>query len=414
MNNSCRYPYEKLSIEDLEALEQQDRREKLSEVIPVLSKYEQKEKIIRFAALLVTFENIPRKTIIAIRSAAIPMIRNRLYCSDLTTIEAMVNVLSNLEEGKVFWVEELQRSLAEDKELMEIQTWLKYYEKLDKIAKVFQIQSTIESILEKAIKSDKDLDKIDFWLNNQKGFAEVYKTFDQKENLGNMLQRTIKNSLELNNLDFWQKYRFRINDLLLVFSFARKEVIKRAEGALENDRESKPISYWENNSCVKDKPSFISFLIDDLGLEKNLKEIIGNLLTKHTKSINFILKLAREDEIKEAVDKIVESEGYDFMQSCLTLAKNRNIPFSPEAYEKMADNLLALTNKQNNQNTRKKIIKIACSVYAGLAITHGRTSRSSILNVFQKTNYDKDDRAALKEASKIIGFKYKRQTWFDL
>lgn len=177
MSDSCKCPYSGLSIDDLSLLKQQDLKKTLNVVTPVLFKYGEKDKIIQMTALLSSFEDVSEDTLVAVRTTAVPMIRGGLYFWGSTIVESMGKVVSNLEEGKIYWTQELVNSLEKQADLKNIQTWLGRQKSLAKTAEIFQITGTIECLLENAIESDKELEELKFWIENRSKIADLVKTF---------------------------------------------------------------------------------------------------------------------------------------------------------------------------------------------------------------------------------------------
>lgn len=369
--SSCKCLFEDLSDVNLNLLSSypNEVRNLLNLNVHDLFKLGEYEKIIKMAALLQGFDGCSEETINAIRAIVIMKIRRGLYYYPSEVIESIGKVVFLLNERKTGWTQELIKSLESQKDLESVKTWFYHRESLDKIAEVFQIIGTIESLLETAIDSD-----------------EV-----------------------LNKFEFWEEDYTKIVNLVETFSFIRERIKEKAKNLLAKDGRLKTITEWSN------RPFLVSSLIDNLGMEKEMKGMFAALIFENTQKVDGIHGCATEDCIKEEVDKLTESGVYSFMKDCLIMAKSQGIFIEPDdlnKYQERADNLLILANKLKDQETRNKIVKIACYIYKGLEEGYGYPFRNSIIKRFDEAGSDKD-RPVLKEASKVLPFKYKRQSWRD-
>lgn len=369
MSSSCKCPYSDLDTEKLKLLDPNEVRNTLDLTVHDLFKFGENEKIIQMAALLSGFDDCSKETINAIRVIISQTIRGKPYLCEPETIECIGKIIPSLKEGKITWTQELTESLEKQENIKHIKTWLYYQKNLNKIAEIFQIKGIIEDLLETAVNSDEELNKLDFWEENYPKIVILTETF----------------------------------------SFIKERIKEKAENMLDEDGRSKTISEW------KERPCLVSFLVKDLGLEKEIREMFAALIFENTKKIDGIHECATEDCIKKEVDTLTESGVYAFMRDCLTMAKSQGIFIERDdldKYQERADNLLILANKLENQETRNKIVKIACYIYKGLEEGYGYPFRNSIIKRFNEVDSHKD-RPVLKEASKVLPFKYKRQSWRD-
>ncbi len=304
MSESCRCPYAGLDMRELSLLDPKDLIKILNKAIPVLFKNGGQEgKILQMAALLEDFSGNSGDVDDAIRAIVSWELRGGelyLWKYDSKIIESISKITSCLEEGKVFWRQELIKSMEGQTSLNNISTWIKYSKNIDKIAEVFQIKGNIENLLQKAIDSDKELNKFEFWKNHYtevSGFVKIfgYAKRNIQEKINSLI---IKNTKKIDEIS----------------EFANEDSIKKAVDNIVSD-DSKLIYHClsiarhmelpinpDKYQTTADNLLILANKLKDQNTRKNIIRIAHNTYTG-LKSYNY--------QFRESIIKAFDKAGND-------------------------------------------------------------------------------------------------------
>lgn len=365
MRDDRECPYSDLGIEKLKLLDEKTLEKTGNLVIPDLFKSNQHDMIIQIAGLGgIKYSNEATTAIIAIMSW---MVRGNLYAYKPDVIEILPSVIAtHSEEGEHYWTEELQKTLRNEKNLKKIDTWLAKRNSILKLAEVFNQQELIRDLLGRAIEEDEKLDEIEFW-------------FDES---------------------------FEIEKLIKTFGF-EEEIRKRAEKAI---KENNNISYWS------ERLSSVQYMVENLGLsDEKVKSLLAGLIRENTEKLIDITNLTTEDAIKKAIGNLIEGDTKDirnFMEDCLKVAKKMcpSVYDPAGTYRIIADRLLKRANECKNDHLRWIMVVMSCRAYKEIKEGEKILKKYEKYNLYDDRGNKKGVDDVIKEASKIIKFKYRKNT----
>jgi hypothetical protein len=190
---------------------------------------------------------------------------------------------------------------------------------------------------------------------------------------------------------------------------------------LSNDRKLKEqINVWI--SCFDEIKELIK--IFDLSKE-NIKEMFRKVLkeneelknayfwTQHFSNIEDIVKtFDLSEEARKMFEGIIERNKKESPDTCIEIAVKMDIFINPQEFLEIADGLFKKANKGNLRGT---YVNTACRTYEELKKNYQFSSRERILEKHENTVLnDRGINKVIRTASKVIGFKYEKQGFWDI
>ncbi|MEA2097830.1 MAG: hypothetical protein U9P70_02025 [Patescibacteria group bacterium] len=141
---------------------------------------------------------------------------------------------------------------------------------------------------------------------------------------------------------------------------------------------------------------------------------------RHFSEIEDFIKVFKipEEEVQSIFEKIIEGGKKRYPATCLEIAQKMNISVDPQEFCSYADELLEEANRRRTcRQDRSDLVFDACAVYELLKEKYSFKCRENILKMFDyyiKNYYSKNVNKIIFRASKVIGFRYKKQEFWDI
>lgn len=162
------------------------------------------------------------------------------------------------------------------------------------------------------------------------------------------------------------------------------------------------LSAKEGKECWEKE--LFNALLEDGELNKSIEVWNENL-----DSIKKLIKLFHlpAEEIKGICEKAINKSKETKPFACMSVAGNMDICINLQEYLGIADEIMRAANEDNDKKSRHEKVREACLAYKALQEEHGYFDREKILK--KRKEYKMQE--AIREASKILGFKYIGRFW---
>lgn len=187
------------------------------------------------------------------------------------------------------------------------------------------------------------------------------------------------------------------------------------------------------DSPYEEEAQVIKFLADfAAGTEEKIDHwrnaLLGNLLagaklesidtwTGNSKGIKALIAAFNlpEEKILARLQNLIDKNKETDPCGCIKAAKKMGLPIDPQAYKKIADELMKQANKQEYEHYRKNNVGIACQLYKYLSAKYRIDTRDTIWKAWEaacsKSSCHTNPQSAIKIASTLLNFKYIRRGW---
>lgn len=203
---------------------------------------------------------------------------------------------------------------------------------------------------------------------------------EEREYWAGELLETLSNDKKLRGqINTWIIYFDRIEELIKVFDLSKEKIKEMFKAVLRKNEKLEDACFW----------------------------------TQYLSKIENIAKtFDLSEEAREMFKGIIERNKKESPDTCIEIAVKMDISINSQEFLEIADGLFKKANKGNLRGT---YVNTACRTYKKLKENYQFGDRERILEKHENTVLDDRGRnKVIRTASKVIGFKYEKQGFWDI